>query len=162
MSPAESSRVVRRFHDEVINGNDWAVARELLAPDVTHLRGAIGATLSDIDPDGTRRLRDLTGAERFIAATQLLRSHFPAWDSQIVSLIAGEDEADGGSLVVTRCLVRGQARKGFRGGRDGQTFELHQAVIQRVRGGRIVEIWALADQLDFWRALGARGIGPAA
>ena len=161
MSPAEDSRVVRRFHDEVINGNDWAVARDLLAPDVTHLRGAIGATLADIDPDGTGRLRDLTGAGRFIAATQLLRSHFPVWDSQILALVAGAQEADGGSPVVTRCLVRGQIGEGFRGGRDGQAFELDQAVIQRVRGGRIVEIWALADQLDFWRALGARGVGPA-
>lgn len=154
MTGDRNRQVSRLFHDEVINGNDWAVARELLAPDVRHLRGAIGMTITEMDPAGAARLRGLAGAERFIAATELLRSLFSRWDSEIQQMVAD------GPYVFTRCLVRGTVGQGFRGGPAGAQFELPQAVVQRIEAGRIVEIWALSDQLDFWRSLGVPDVQP--
>lgn len=150
MTVAENREISRRFHDEVINGNDWDVARELLAPDVRHLRGAIGSTISEMDPGGAAELRTLSGAERFIGATKLLRSLFERWDSQIQQMIASDD------LVFTKCLIRGTVTSGFRGSADRTDFELPQAVVQRIADDRIVEIWALSDQLEFWRDLGVK------
>lgn len=151
MSVEENKRLSIRFHDEVINGNDFDLARVILSPDLQHARGAIGYTISKYDPEGVAGLRDLKGPERFIAATKVLRSIFPEWVSTLDEIIAEGDK------VVTRCTVRGRDRGGFlgTGPAGGVSFELPQVIIQTFSQGRIVRIFALSDELGFWRTLGA-------
>jgi ketosteroid isomerase-like protein len=153
MSVQANREVSRRFHDEVIVGNDWDVARELLHPEVRHLRGAIGMTIVELDPEGAAGLRAHAGAERFIHATELLRSLFPRWDSRLLVMIAEDNR------VFTHCVVSGTLGVPLRGAAAGTDFELHQAVVQTIENGRITEIFALSDQLDLWRALGVPAVG---
>ena len=148
---AEAIAVARRFHDEVINDLDFDLARELLHPQVRHERGAIGFTLSMIRPAEVKALKELSGAERFIEATRLLRDTFPVWRSRLVDVVAS------GGKVVTRCVVSGVYRGPFlnSGPQYEVRFELPQMVLETVENGRITSIFALSDQLDFWRDLGA-------
>jgi predicted ester cyclase len=150
MGIEENKRVVVRFHDEVINGLKFELVPELMHADMQHRRGAIGYTLSQLDPPGVASMRSLQGHERFIAGTKLLRAQFPEWHSTIEEIIAEGDR------VMTRCLVRGRRRPGPFLNAEGEPrpFELAQVVIQQVREGRIASVWALSDELGFWRALG--------
>jgi hypothetical protein len=153
---AAAGEVSRRFHDEVIVGNDWDVARQLLAPDLRHIRGAIGLTLHEIDPAGAAALAAYSGAERFIAATQFLRGLFDRWDSVLDLLVAD------GDTVFTKCTVTGRLGVAFLDARPGTEFQVEQAVVQTVRSGQISTIWALSDQLQLWRDLGVRSVASAA
>lgn len=151
MSVELNKAISRRFHDEVINGQDFALAHEILAPVLGHARGAIGYTISKMAPDAVADLRSLQGPERFIAATRVLRSLFPEWVSTIDEMIAEGDK------VVTKCTVRGRDVGNFlgTGPAGGAEFELEQMIIQTFENGRIVKIYALSDELSFWRTLGA-------
>jgi len=150
MAIEDNKRVIVEFHDRVINGLDFAVVPRYMHEDVQHRRGAIGYTLSQMDPEGVARLRSLQGFERFIEATRLLRRQFPEWRSTIDEIVAE------GDTVVTRCTVRGRCRDGRFLNRDGPgaAFELPQVVIQQVVDGRIKRIFAMSDELGFWRTLG--------
>lgn len=150
MSIENNKRVVVGFHDEVINGLRFERVPSYMHRDMQHLRGAIGYTLSQMDPEGVAALKPLAGYERFVKATQTLRAQFPVWHSTIEEIIAEGDR------VVTRCTVRGQHRGGpFMGSADSsRTFELPQIVIQQVVDGLIRSVYALSDELGFWRALG--------
>jgi len=151
MSVEDNKQRSIRFHDEVIVGQNFDVARELLAPDLQHARGAIGYTMRAMSPSGVAALQGLQGPERFIAATKLLRSLFPEWNSTLDEIIAEGDK------VVTKCTVRGRDIGGFlgTGPAGGGAFELDQMIIQTFRDGKIVKIYALSDELGFWRAMGA-------
>ena len=151
MSVEENKALVRRFHDEVIVGQNFELARELLAPVLGHARGAIGYTISKLSPEAVADLRELQGDDRFIAATKVLRSLFPEWVSTLDEIVAEGDK------VVTKCTVRGRDAGGFlgTGPADGTAFELEQVIIQTIENGRIVKIYALCDELGFWRTLGA-------
>ncbi len=150
MSIEENKRVVIGFHDDVINGLQFDRVPAYMHEDMRHLRGAIGYTLSQMDPAGVATLKALSGHSRFIEATRLLRSQFPEWHSTIEDVIAESDR------VVTRCTVRGRHLGGaFLTSVDsGRPFELPQIIIQQVVDGRIKSVYALADELGFWRALG--------
>ncbi len=151
MSVEKNKEISRRFHDEVINGQNFELAREILAPVLGHARGAIGYTISKMAPDAIAGLRELQGPERFIAATKVLRSLFPEWVSTLDEIIAE------GNQVVTKCTVRGRDVGRFlgTGPSGGAEFELEQVIIQTFENGRIVKIYALSDELSFWRTLGA-------
>ena len=135
----------------MIVGQNFELARELLAPVLGHARGAIGYTISKLAPEAVADLRELQGADRFIAATKVLRSLFPEWVSTLDEIVAEGDK------VVTKCTVRGRDAGGFlgTGPADGTAFELEQVIIQTIENGRIVKIYALCDELGFWRTLGA-------
>jgi predicted ester cyclase len=152
MSVEANKKMAIRFHDEVINGQDFELAREILSPDLQHARGAIGYTMNLMATEAVAGLRGLQGPERFIAATRVLRSVFPEWVSTLDEIIAEGDK------VVTKCTVRGRDIGGFLGtGPDGgAAFTLEQVIIQTYKDGKIVKIYALCDELGFWRALGAQ------
>lgn len=151
MTAEDNKLIAVRFHDEVINGQNFALAHEILSPNLQHARGAIGYTISKMAPDRMAELKGLTGPDRFIAATKVLRSLFPEWVSSLEEIVAEGDK------VVTRCVVRGRDVGGFlgTGPAEGAAFELEQVVIQTYTEGRIVKIYALSDELSFWRVLGA-------
>lgn len=148
---ARNKAVVIRFHDEVIVGQRFELVPELMQEDMVHARGAIGETLSQIDPAGVAALKGLSGAARFVAATKLLRRHFPEWKSTMIAAVAEGDR------VVTHCVVEGRDNGGFlgTGSKTGAAFKLDQLVLHELADGRIKRVFALADQLGFWRALGA-------
>jgi predicted ester cyclase len=151
MSVELNKAISRRFHDEVINGQNFDLAREILATELGHARGAIGYTISKMATDAIAGLRELKGPDRFIAATKVLRTLFPEWVSTLNEMIAEGDK------VVTKCTVRGRDVGGSlgTGPADGAPFELEQMIIQTFENGKIVKIYALSDELGFWRTLGA-------
>jgi predicted ester cyclase len=148
---ARNKAIVKKFHDEVIVGMNYDLVPQLMHDEMEHARGAIGETLTQIDPAGVAKLRGLKGHARFIAATKLLRSHFPQWNSRMLEIVGD------GDLVVTHCVVDGKDSGGFLGAgpKGGATFSLDQLVMHKVVDGKIKRIFALSDQLGFWRALGA-------
>jgi predicted ester cyclase len=150
MSIEKNKQVIIGFHDDVINGLQFDRVPAYMHADMRHLRGAIGYTLSQMDPAGVATLKPLEGHTRFIEATRLLRAQFPEWHSTIEEVIAEGDR------VVTRCIVRGRHRGGpFLTSPDtSRPFELPQIIIQQVVDGRIKSVFALSDELGFWRALG--------
>jgi predicted ester cyclase len=151
MSAEANKQTCIRFHDEVINGQDFELAREILSPNLQHARGAIGYTMSKMAPDAVQSLKGLQGPERFIAATKVLRRCFPEWHSTLDAVYAE------GDTVVSKCTVRGRDSGGFlgTGPAGGTPFELEQVIIQTYEEGRIIKIYALSDELAFWRTLGA-------
>lgn len=151
MGVKENRDIVRRFHDEVIVGQNFALVPELMHDEMEHARGAIGETISAMAPDRVKTLRSLKGHERFIAGTKLLRSLFPEWHSTLEEMVAERDK------VVTKCTVRGRDTGGFlgQGPRQGAAFVLEQVIIHKLKDGKIKKVYAMSDQLGFWRALGA-------
>lgn len=151
MGVRENRQIVRRFHDEVIVKQRFELVPELMHDEMEHARGAIGETISAMAPEDVSKLRMLSGHKRFIAGTKLLRSLFPEWQSTLEEVIGERDK------VVTRCTVRGRDVGGFlgQGPAGGSDFVLEQVIIHRVVDGKIKRVYAISDQLGFWRALGA-------
>jgi len=135
MSLEENKAIVRRWFAETDRGN-LAIVDELCAPDyVDH-----GPPLPQM-PHGS------AGVHR---ANALLRGAFPDTVHTI------EDQIAEGDKVVTR--LRGRAT--FQGEilgipPTGQVVEIAGISIHRLVDGKIVEHWALSDQLSFMQQLGA-------
>ena len=135
MSPEENKAVVRRWFEETDKGND-AVVDELCAPDyVDHNPPLPGM------PEGSAGVR---------RANALLRAAFP----DTVHFI--DDQVAEGDKVVTR--LRGRAT--FTGEilgipPNGQVVEIGGIIIHRLQAGKLVEHWAVSDQLSFMQQLGA-------
>lgn len=127
----------------------------MMHEELEHARGAIGTTNSAMVPDKVKHLRTLHGHDRFIAGTKLLRSLFPEWHSTLEEVIGECDK------VVTRCTVRGKDVGSFlgEGPKGGSDFVLEQVIIHKIKDGKIKRVYALADQLGFWQALGAHLLG---
>src|SRR4026207_2320612 len=85
MSVEENKAVVRRYLEEIINGANYAVAEEIIAPDyVNHTAGGgIGS-----------------GRENFVRSLRALHSAFPDWHVTIEEII-GE-----GDVVMDRFALR--------------------------------------------------------
>ena len=135
MSPEENKAIVRRWFEETDKGND-AIVDELCAPDyVDH-----GPPLPGM-PAGR------AGVHR---ANELLRAAFPDTVHTI------EDQVAEGDKVVTR--LRGRAT--FTGEilgipPNGKVVEIGGITIHRLADGKLVEHWAVSDQLSFMQQLGA-------
>jgi predicted ester cyclase len=88
-------------------------------------------------PDGMRQ------------ASQMFRSAFPDWRSEVVQLIAEND------LVVENFVARGTHRGAVMGETPtGRQVVLHGINIFRIADGRIVERWGRLDQLGLLEQLG--------
>ena len=135
MSPEENKAIVRRWFAETDKGND-AIVDELCAPDYI---------------DHNPPLPDMPGGSAGVhRANKLLRMAFP----ETVHMI--EDQVAEGDKVVTR--LRGRAT--FTGEilgipPNGQVVEISGIMIHRLVDGKLVEHWALSDQLSFMQQLGA-------
>jgi predicted ester cyclase len=88
-------------------------------------------------PDGMRQ------------ASQMFRSAFPDWRSEVVQLIAEND------LVVENFVACGTHRGAVMGETPtGRQVVLHGINIFRIADGRIVERWGRLDQLGLLEQLG--------
>ena len=135
MSPVENKAVVRRWFAETDKGN-YAIVDELCAPNYV-----------DHNPPLPGMPVGRAGVHR---ANAVLRAAFPDTVHTI------EDQVAEGDKVVTR--LRGRAT--FTGEilgipPNGQVVEIGGIIIHRLEAGKLVEHWAVSDQLSFMQQLGA-------
>jgi predicted ester cyclase len=126
MSTEENKDVVRRYMEEIINGAEYAIAEEIIAPDyVNHTAGGgIG-----------------TGREGFVQGLRALHAAFPDWHVTIEELIAEGDVVD---RFTIRATHSGSANGVAASGRRVQTLGMH---MWRLAGGKLVEGWYVTDAL---------------
>jgi predicted ester cyclase len=134
MSTEENKAMVRRFAREVVNGGDFGLFDELVAPDCVEHTGPHGA------PPTRATLRSLI--EGFRAA-------FPDLETTEEDIIAEGDR------VVYLGTVRGTHRGDCMGiAPTGRCVTIGEIHIQRVVGGKMVEHWGQFDALGLLHQLG--------
>jgi predicted ester cyclase len=127
MSVEENKAVVRRYLEEMVNGADYVVAEEIIAPDyVNHTAGGgIGS-----------------GRAGYVQGLPALHTAFPDWHVTIEGMI-GE-----GDVVVDRFILRathvGSANGIAATGRRTEALGMH---MWRVMDGKLVEGWYVTDAL---------------
>jgi steroid delta-isomerase-like uncharacterized protein len=131
---AANKELSRRF-TELFSTGDEALADELLSPDVV-FHGTAG--------DG-----ELQGVEELKAFVAGYRRAFPDAHSAVEDQVAEDDK------VVTRWSARG-THQGELGQipPTGKSFEVGGVTIERIAGGKIVEVWVARDELGLLSQLG--------
>jgi steroid delta-isomerase-like uncharacterized protein len=131
---ATNKELSRRF-TELFSTGDRALAEEVLSPSVV-VHGTAG--------DG-----ELQGLEQVMAFIAAYRRAFPQARSTV------EDQVAEGDKVVTRWRARG-THLGDLGPipPTGRDFEMDGITIERIAGGKIVEVWVARDELGLLRRLG--------
>ena len=133
MTPDEHKAIVRRFFEEVWNGQRLEVIDEVFAPTV----------LMNGHPVGREAIRRLVATRR------------AAFPDIAVSV---EDQVAEGDKVATR-RTQATHQGPYRGvAATGNRVSWTQISIVRLADGKIVEDWPVADELDLLQQLGS---GPA-
>lgn len=134
MSIEENKALFRRWYEDVVNDNDYAVVDELLAPDyVAHFPGA-----PPVDRNGHKGM-----VEMFAAA-------FPDWQEHVHDVIAEGDK------VVIRVTAGGTHEGEFQGmSPTGKTVTITGIGIARIENGRVAESWWDFDAIGLMQQLGA-------
>ena len=132
---AEANRaVIERFYNEMWNEWDFAVAEEIISPDLC-FRGSLGST-----PEGL---------DSFKAYMETVRAAFPDWRNRIDELIVSGDK------VVTRMTWSGTHLGGLLGVEPtGKRVEYVGAAIFRLAEGKIEDGWVVGDTQELWKQLG--------
>ena len=131
---AANKELSRRF-TELFSTGDEALAEEVLSSDVV-FHGTSG--------DG--ELRGIDAMKAFVAG---YRRAFPDARSIVEDQIAEEDK------VVTRWRVRGtQQGELGRIPATGREFAMEGITIERIAGGKVVEVWVARDDVGLLRQLG--------
>ena len=133
MSKAANKAIVRRIFTEVLSEGDLDLVDELFAPDqVSH------GMPPDL-PDG------IEGVKLFF---HNFRKAFPDGEHTI------HDQITEGDQVVSRVTAAGTHSAEFMGiPATGRTVVMDGIVINRFSGGKVVETWALYDDLSTLRQL---------
>jgi steroid delta-isomerase-like uncharacterized protein len=136
---SQNKIIVRRIFDEVISGGDIALAEQLIADDF-------------VNHDG----RPPPGRDGFKQGLMAIRAAFPDWRSSIDDMVAEGDK------IAARWTVTGTQRGPYMGlPPTGRQIVMREAGFLRIEGGKLVEIWRVADELTMLRELGALPpIGP--
>ena len=135
MSIEEIKEVVRRFNDEGITQGDMNAFDEYLAADVVDHTPLPGI------PPGAEGVKQL-----FFG---LYKTAFPDLRAEVYDMIAE------GEMVVTRKAFRGNHLGPLMGiPATGKDVTIGVIDIVRVRDGKIVEHWAIVDQLGLMQQLG--------
>lgn len=134
MAELESARLVRRFYDEMWNHADEAVAREILAADLS-FRGSIG--------------EEHSGAEGFIADyMRKIHRAFADFHCRVDHLVADTDAA------AARMTFAGLHCQSLWGETPtGHTVTWAGAAFFTVRAGQLATIWVLGDTESLRRQL---------
>ncbi|GAA0388497.1 ester cyclase [Microbispora corallina] len=121
--------VIKRFYDEVLNGDDLDVADEIITPGFSP-RGA--------GPAGPEALKQIA---------RYLRSAMPDLHFDIEDMIAEGDR------VATRWTLRGTHEGDFFGfPPTGRPVEVRACVVFRMEDGKVAEIWPVVDASSLQRA----------
>jgi steroid delta-isomerase-like uncharacterized protein len=135
MSVEENKAIARRWSEELWGRGNLAVADEIVAPD--YVRHDPGAPFPARGPEDVKRL------------VTMLRAMLP--DLKIVV----EDVIADGDKVVSRYTSIATDTEGFMGRPPtGKVIRTPAIQIFRFAGGRIVESWAVRDDLGTLRQLG--------
>ncbi|MGE0422932.1 MAG: ester cyclase [Reyranellaceae bacterium] len=125
MSEPLAARLVRRFYDEVWNQADEAVAREILADDLS-FRGSIG--------------EERVGAAGFIDYMRKIHRAFADYHCRIDHLVA---DAQGAAARMTFSGLHCESLWGEKP--TGHTVTWAGAAFFTIGDGRIATIWVLGD-----------------
>jgi steroid delta-isomerase-like uncharacterized protein len=142
MTLEENTVIFQRMWDELFNQRNLAVADELFAPDfVNHVRLVqVTETAPPPFPPGPGHMKQLVTT----LTTAFPDSHFTV-----------EDVIAAGDKVVGRITWSGTHRGEFLGiPATGKTFKVSHIQIYRFAEGKMVEHWAVRDDLSMLRQLG--------
>jgi steroid delta-isomerase-like uncharacterized protein len=135
MTERAARDIVRRHLEEMWNGGDLSVARELCAPD-----------LVQHDPFATR----LTDLEAYLAYLSEVRRAFPDLVLALEDTVAEDDR------VVVRWSFRGTHLAEMRGlPATGRRIVFAGMSMYRLQDGRIAEIWTSFDTGGYLRQIDA-------
>jgi steroid delta-isomerase-like uncharacterized protein len=138
MSADQIRTIVRRFYDEVVNGRDAGVARELIADDIVFRDPAV--------PGGV--LHGRAEVQQFIAA---LVAGFPDFRMSPDGAILVEN-----TTAVCRWVARGTHRGQFAGQPPtGREITVPGIDMFTITEGRIAQMWVALDTLSMMQQLGA-------
>jgi len=128
-----------KFVDEVLNGGNFSIAAEFLAPDVKTHNG-----FPDQEP----------GLMGFISALKAFHGAFPDIRAKVTHAVAE------GEMVVGRFEVTGTHRGPFLGmPATGRKVHYEEIAIVRLADGKIAEHWSVADALAILQQLQTSEIG---
>jgi steroid delta-isomerase-like uncharacterized protein len=135
MSIEENKAIARRWSEELWSRGSLDVADEIVAPE--YVRHDPGAPFPAHGPEGVKRL------------VTMLHAMFPDIEIVVEDVIAAEDK------VVTRYTSIATDTEGFMGRPPtGKVIRTPAIQIFRFAGGKIVESWAVRDDLGTLRRLG--------
>jgi steroid delta-isomerase-like uncharacterized protein len=121
---------VTRFYEDGVNGRNWDVVADLLAPDFTHNGQRLG-------PDGQRR------------SLETLYSAFPDARVTLDDAVVADDR------IVTRMTWAGIHRGAFMGlPASGRRVSWTAISIIRLFAGKIAEAWVNEDALGLLHQIG--------
>lgn len=136
MEENPNKAVVRRFFDEVFNGQEEAAAFEVIAAGFVAHHPSF--------PDGIR------GPEGILGTVGFFRAGFPDLHYHVEALVA---EAD---LVAVRWSARGTHQNAFMGAPPtGRAIAITGMDLFRVADGQCVEAWVNSDFLGLLQQIGA-------
>ena len=131
----ENKAIVRRFFEEFVDNRDLSIADELLATDFV-----------DHDPAGPNQGPGREGLKQLFAARWLA---FPDVGATV------EDQVSEGDKVVSRVTITGTNQGEFMGiPATGKSFSIEAIAIFRLEDGKIVERWAVTDNMGMMQQLG--------
>jgi predicted ester cyclase len=128
MSAEANKQIVRRFIDEVVNTGDVSGVEDFIGPDyVDHYAGEDAPTGPGVMAEHIRAVR----------------TTYPDLHVTI------EQQFADGDFVISRVLARGTHRGTWLGlAPTGKRVRIAVVNIDRVRNGRIVEHWGMANTLE--------------
>ncbi len=122
------------------NARDWDRGLALIAPDA-------------VDDSAVPARGTVRGRDSFRQRWEIMQAAFP--DLQIIV----EQSVEAGDMVADRLTMRGTHLGTFMGvPATGRRFEILGLDMMRIRDGRIVQHWALADQAGILAQLGLTGV----
>ena len=128
-----------KFVEQVLNGGNFSVAADFLAPDVKTHNG-----FPDQEP----------GLMGFVSALKAFHGAFPDIRAKVTHAVAE------GDMVVGRFEVTGTHRGAFLGmPATGRKVHYEEIAIVRLADGKIAEHWSVADALAILQQLQASEIG---
>jgi steroid delta-isomerase-like uncharacterized protein len=135
ISLEENKAIVRRYFEEAVNGKNWDLVDELLAPDFNGFQETPGNKVSRDD------VKQMLADIRNTSPDQV----------QIVDDLIAE-----GDKVVARWHIQGSLTGEYMGVQgQGQKFNISGMEIFRFKDGKIVEHWFSADVYGMMQQVGA-------
>ena len=136
-----NKRLVRRWVEEIFNAGTVEIAEQIVAVEFTEHAWA---------PFGQTAPGPVNGPQHARATREFLRAQFPDLHMTIEAILAEDD------LVCTRIAATGTNLGALNAllPATGRTFTARQAHWFRVTDGRLVEHWAIRDDLTAMLQLG--------
>ena len=137
-APSANKILIRRYYDELWNRWDFALADELLAPDIS-FRGSLGA--------------EMRGRGAFVEYMRRVQGAFPDFHNAIEEMVAEGDQ------VVARLTYTATHRGEIFGLRPtNKQVKYSGAAFFRISQARVVEGWVLGDVVTLLEQMGGRNL----